>query len=55
MHEDARHFVPTCMRVAPCSQPSRPSPAGGRRERPVLTAPARDALPQLQAGAKERP
>jgi hypothetical protein len=25
MRQDARHFVPTCMTVAPCSEPSRPS------------------------------
>ena len=31
MREHARHFVPTCMTVAPCSEPSRPSPVGGRR------------------------
>jgi len=31
MREDARHGVPTCMSVAPCSEPSRPSPVGGRR------------------------
>src|SRR6516162_7884492 len=55
MREHARHFVPTCMTVAPCSEPSRPSPVGGRRGRPVLTAPARGALQLLQAGTKERP
>jgi len=38
MREDARDGVPTCMSVAQCSEPSRPSPAGGRTERPVLTA-----------------
>jgi len=38
MREDARDGVPTCMSVAHCSEPSRPSPAGGRTERPVLTA-----------------
>src|SRR4029077_5461473 len=36
MREDARDGVPTCMSVAPCSEPSRPSPAGCRTERPVL-------------------
>jgi hypothetical protein len=55
MREHARHFVPTCMTVAPCSEPSRPSPVGGRRGRPVLTAPARGALQLLQAGTKEQP
>jgi hypothetical protein len=55
MREDARDFVPTCISVAPCSEPSRPSPAGGRTERPALTAPARGAPQQLQAGTKERP
>ena len=55
MREDARHRVPTCMSLAPCSEPSRPSPAGGRQARPVLTAPARGALQLLQAGTKERP
>jgi hypothetical protein len=28
--DDARHSVPICMSVVPCSEPSRPSPAGGR-------------------------
>jgi hypothetical protein len=55
MREDARDFVPTCISVAPCSEPSRPSPAGGRTERPALTAPARGAPQQRQAGTKERP
>jgi hypothetical protein len=55
MREDARHSFPTCLSVAPCSEPSRPSPAGGRQGRPVLTAPARGALQLLQAGTKERP
>jgi len=55
MREDARYSVPACISVAPCSEPSRPSPAGGRHGRQVLTAPARGALRLLQAGAKERP
>jgi len=55
MREDARYSVPACISVAPCSEPSRPSPAGGRHGRQVLTAPARGALQLLQAGAKERP
>ena len=55
MREDARDGVPTCMRVAPCSGLSRPSPAGWPRERPVLTAPARGAPQLRQVGTKERP
>jgi hypothetical protein len=55
MREDPRDGVPTSMSVAPCSEPSRPSPAGGRRVRPALAAPARGAPRQLQAGTKERP
>jgi hypothetical protein len=55
MREDPRDGVPTSMSVAPCSEPSRPSPAGGRRVRPTLAAPARGAPRQLQAGTKERP
>lgn len=55
MREDARDGVLTCTSVAPCSEPSRPSPAGGRIERPAVTAPARGALQQLQAGTKEWP
>ena len=55
MREDPRDGVPTSMSVAPCSEPSRPSPAGGRRVRPALAAPARGAPGQLQAGTKERP
>src|ERR1700726_4231552 len=31
----------------------RPSPAGGREERPALTDPARDAPRDVQAGTKE--
>src|SRR5215469_14908064 len=31
MREDARHCIPTYMSVAPCSEPSRSSPAGGRQ------------------------
>jgi hypothetical protein len=31
MRQDARDDVPTCLRVEPCSEPSRPGPAGGRR------------------------
>jgi len=55
MREDARHFVPTCVSVAPCSELSRPSPSGGRQRRPILTAPVRGALQLLQAGTMERP
>ena len=54
MHEEARDGVPTCLSVAPCSEPSRPSPAGGRQERPALTALSRGALHAEQAGTKER-
>ena len=45
---------PICLSLAPCSGPSRPSPAGGRQERPALTAPARGAPHAEQAGTKER-
>jgi hypothetical protein len=54
MREDTRDVIPTCVSVAPCSEPSRPSPAGGREERPALTAPARGAPQDVQAGTKER-
>jgi hypothetical protein len=43
MPEDTCDIAPACLSVAPCSWPSRPSPAGGRQERPALTAPARGA------------
>ena len=52
MHEEARDGVPTCLSVAPCSEPSRPSPAGGREERPALTAPARDAPNNRRPGRR---
>jgi hypothetical protein len=39
---------------APCSRPSRPSPAGGAGA-PALTAAARDAPTKSQAGTKKRP
>lgn len=39
---------------APCSRPSRPSPAGGA-DAPALTAAARDAPTKSQAGTKKRP
>ena len=31
MREDTCDVAPTCMSVAPCSEPSRPSPAGGSK------------------------
>ena len=52
MREDARDGVPTCMSVAQCSEPSRPSPAGGRTERPVLTALC--AVPRSNCGPGRR-
>jgi hypothetical protein len=36
----------------PCSGPSRPSPAGGRQERPALTAPARGACAPSRPGRR---
>jgi hypothetical protein len=52
MREDACGFVPTCLSVAPCSEPSRPSPAGGRKERPALTAPARGVPRMCRPGRR---
>jgi hypothetical protein len=52
MRADNCNVIPTCLSVAPCSAPSRPSPAGGREERPALTA--RGAPHAVQAGTKER-
>jgi hypothetical protein len=53
MHEeDACDGVPTCLSVAPCSGPSRPSPAGGREGRPALTAPVRDAPNNRRPGRR---
>ena len=52
MHEDACDGVPTCLSVAPCSGPSRPSPAGGRKQRPALTVPARDAPNNRSSGRR---
>ena len=46
--------VPAPISTAPCSRPSRPSPAGGAHA-PALTAAARDARKISQAGTKKRP
>jgi hypothetical protein len=46
--------VPAAKSKAPCSRPSRPSPAGGAGA-PALTAAARDAPTKSQAGTKKRP
>jgi hypothetical protein len=54
MRADRCNVIPTYLSLAPCSGPSRPGPAGGRQERPALTAPARGALHAEQAGTKER-
>jgi hypothetical protein len=46
---------PACVSLAPCSRPSRPLRAAfGGGLRPVLTAPARGTIDNLQAGTKER-
>jgi transposase len=44
--------APAATSLAPCSGPSRPSPAGGLR--PALTAPARGALSLARAETKKR-
>jgi transposase len=46
--------APAALSVPSCSQPSRPSPSGGREGRPALTAPARDAPPKARAGTEKR-
>jgi transposase len=55
MREDTRHRVPTCMSVAPCSEPSRPKPCGWQPKRPVLTAPARGACSYRRPGRRNGP
>jgi hypothetical protein len=60
MHQDKRDGVPICLSVAPCSVPSRhgletPTREVNQVRRPALTAPARGARSQPQAGTKERP
>lgn len=52
--EEAAEPVPPAKSKAPCSRPSRPSPAGGA-DAPALTAAARDAPAKKQAGTKKRP
>jgi hypothetical protein len=51
---EAAAAVPAAKSKAPCSRPSRPSPAGGA-DAPALTAAARDAPTKKQAGTKKRP
>ena len=45
--------APTAMSLAPCSEPSRPSPHG-RAKCAALTAPARDASCDVRAGTEKR-
>jgi transposase len=45
--------APTRPSMAPCSDPSRPSP-GGRAKRAALTAPAREAFGAARVGTKKR-
>ena len=52
MRADGCNVIPTCLSVAPCSWPSRPSPSGGREERPALTAPARGARKLCRPGRR---
>src|SRR5262245_64034335 len=44
---------PTVPSMAPCSEPSRPSP-GGRAKCAALTAPAREAFGAARVGTKKR-
>ena len=43
--------TPTAMSMAPCSEPSRPSPAG-RAKSAALTAPAREAFTECGPGRR---
>jgi transposase len=45
--------APSASSLAPCSKPSRPSPAG-RAKGAALTAPARGAFTQVRAGTEKR-
>lgn len=45
--------LPTAPSMAPCSEPSRPSP-GGRAKCAALTAPAREAFGAARVGTKKR-
>ena len=45
--------TPTHISLPSCSRPSRPSPAGGRKKRPALTAAPRDAGTGVRAGTEE--
>ncbi len=45
--------APAAMSLAPCSEPSRPSPAG-RAKGAALTAPAREAPTGVRAGTEKR-
>jgi transposase len=45
--------APAAMSLAPCSKPSRPSPAG-RAKGAALTAPPREAFVDVRAGAEKR-
>ncbi len=45
--------APAAMSLAPCSEPSRPSPAG-RAKGAALTAPPREALTNVRAGTEKR-
>jgi transposase len=46
-------IAPTAPSMAPCSEPSRPSP-GGRAKCAALTAPAREAFGAARVGTKKR-
>ena len=46
--------APAASSLASCSAPSRPSPSGGRQERPAMTAPPRDASGKARAGTEKR-
>ena len=48
-----RAATPTASSLAPCSEPSRPSPSG-RTTGAALTAPARDASEGVRAGTEKR-
>ena len=46
--------APAASSLTACSEPSRPSPTGGRQERPALTAPARAVDVDTRVGTKKR-
>ena len=46
--------APAALSLASCSEPSRPSPSGGREVRTALTAPARDASGKARTGTEKR-